>query len=129
MHDTIITFGESSWWICAGCIVILCSISFLAVRAWKIRTSVQSLILLAVVIGGIWLLGLYGDKAFNSFTRIERKDASITFYFYFGWKREFCWQDVQTIAREQSSKNSSRIRFFMRSGKQLKSYDTDDEGL
>jgi hypothetical protein len=129
MHDTNIIFAENSWWICAGFLVIFASICFLAIRAWKLRHSGQSVILLGVVIGGVWLLGLYADKAFASFTRLERRGATITFHYYFGWSREFGWQDVQSIAREPSGKNHSRIRFVFRGGTQAKSFDTDDEGV
>jgi hypothetical protein len=129
MHDVSIQFAENSWWILGGFIVILGSVCFLAVSAWKLRRNIQSLVLSVVVIGGIWISGVYVDRAFLSFSRFERKGSKIYFSYYFGWSREFLWQDVERITRVPSAKHHSRIVFQMKTGQRVKSFDTDSEAV
>lgn len=155
MHDVSIAFEKNSWWILAGFLVISAAALFIGNRTLQgirliilhrkfvasgkfgsgppkemsIAMTFQTAIYLFIFIGGIWILNLFADQAFFSFTNLERKNNQITFNYYFNRSRKFQWQDIQQITKERYGKNHNRIRFVMRNGQQLKSIPIDDDAV
>jgi hypothetical protein len=129
MRNVNIIFTDNGWYLPGGFIAILFFFSILLVVAWKNRRmpSIAWLLPLVGFVFGLWFLDDYAKSAFGSFLRLERQDSVIRFYYYFGQPREFRWQDVQKIVSKPAHKGASQVRFFMRDGTELTSYETADK--
>jgi hypothetical protein len=127
MQNVNITFTENGWWLPGGFIALLVFAGAFVVQTWKVRRSPAVWFLVVAIIFWIWMLDYYANATFGSFTRLERQGSVIRFYYYFGRPHEFQWTDVQKIVSEPAHKGASDVRFVMRDGTEIRSYETTDK--